>query len=188
MNFASIGEQVIAGVIVLFLSTLISITTNYFLNREWTKKNIISLIKSDKNLQEYLENISSGLKNKKILILQEHEDNNLIDTLKEIPLFKDLKITKGSHHNIERISANDLTIVSTRVLTASEDQRDSVFTEIISRKTDDKALVFFSPHGESTLELTKEELKKINARSLTSVTRQSGRLANDVLSLLTLLS
>lgn len=184
MNFASIGEQVIAGVIVLFLSVLIT----YLLNRNWTKKNIITLLKKDANLQKYLKSVSSGLSDKKILILQEPDDNDLINSLRRIPLFQKLEISEGSHHNIEQISSNHLTIISARVLTASADQRESVFTEIINRKTDDKALIFFSPHGESALELTDDELRKINARNLTSVTRQSGRLVNDVLSLLTLLS
>lgn len=57
MNFASIGEQVIAGVIVLFLSVLIT----YLLNRNWTKENIITLLKKDANLQKYLKSVSSGL-------------------------------------------------------------------------------------------------------------------------------
>ena len=183
MNAISIGEQVVAGIIVLLASILI----NRILNRKWTKKNIISLIREDENVQKYLRNLSAGLRDKKILVLQEPGDNNLIDTLKEIPLFQNLQITEGNHHNIERISSHDLTIISTRVLQASVN-RENTFTEIISKKTSDKALVFFAPHGEESLDLEKTEFERINARSLTTVTRASGRLANDVLSLLTFLA
>ena len=183
MNAISIGEQVVAGLIVLF----VSIGINWTLNRKWTKRNILNLIREDKNVQNYLRNLSSGLRDKKILVLQEPGDNNLIDTLKEIPLFQNLQITEGNHHNIERISSNDLTIISTRVLQAASN-RDRTFTEIMTKKTSDKALIFFAPHGEESLDLEKKEFEDINARSLTTVTRASGRLANDVLSLLTFLA
>ena len=183
MNAISIGEQVVAGLIVLFAS----IGINWTLNRKWTKRNILNLIREDENVQNYLRNLSAGLRDKKILVLQEPGDNNLIDTLKEIPLFQNLQITEGNHHNIERISSNDLTIISTRVLQAASN-RDRTFTEIMTKKTSDKALIFFAPHGEESLDLKKKEFEDINARSLTTVTRASGRLANDVLSLLTFLA
>ena len=143
MSAISIGEQVVAGLIVLFAS----IGINWALNRQWTKRNIINLIKDDENVQNYLRNLSAGLRDKKILVLQEPDDNNLIDTLKEIPLFQSLQITEGNHHNIERISSHDLTIISTRVLQAASN-RDRAFTEIMTKKTSNKALIFFAPHGE----------------------------------------
>ncbi len=183
MNVMSIAEQVVAGLIILFAS----IGINWALNRKWTKRNIINLIREDENVQKYLQNLSAGLRDKKILVLQEPGDNNLIDTLKEIPLFQNLQINEGNHHNIERISSHDLTIISTRVLQATKN-RNRTFTDIINKKTPDKALVFFAPHGEESLELEPEEFERINARSLTTVTRASGRLANDVLSLLTFLA
>ena len=183
MSAISIGEQVVAGLIVLFAS----IGINWALNRKWTKRNIINLIREDENVQNYLRNLSAGLRDKKILVLQEPDDNNLINTLKEIPLFQSLQITAGNHHNIERISSHDLTIISTRVLQAASN-RNRTFTEIMTKKTSDKALIFFAPHGEESLDLEKKEFEDINARSLTTVTRASGRLANDVLSLLTFLA
>ena len=140
MSAISIGEQVVAGLIVLFAS----IGINWALNRQWTKRNIINLIKDDENVQNYLRNLSAGLRDKKILVLQEPDDNNLIDTLKEIPLFQSLQITEGNHHNIERISSHDLTIISTRVLQAASN-RDRAFTEIMTKKTSNKALIFFAP-------------------------------------------
>ena len=100
MNFVSIGEQVIAGVIVLFLSVFIT----YLLNRNWTKRNIISLLKSDKALQTYIESLSSALNDKKILILQEPGDNDLRTLLTEIPAFRNLEIGVGNHWNTERVS------------------------------------------------------------------------------------
>lgn len=182
MNAITIGEQVVAGIIVV----LASIGINWALNRKWTKRNIINLIREDESIQRYLRNLSAGL-SKKILVLQEPGDNNLIDTLKEIPLFQNLQIAEGSHHNIERITSNDLTIVSTRVLQATTDRKDT-FKEILDKKTADQALIFFAPKGENSLNLSDEEMNEIHSKSLISVTRMSGRLANDVLSLLSLLS
>ena len=183
MSAISIGEQVVAGLIVLFAS----IGINWALNRQWTKRNIINLIKDDENVQNYLRNLSAGLRDKKILVLQEPDDNNLIDNTQRDTTIQSLQITEGNHHNIERISSHDLTIISTRVLQAASN-RDRAFTEIMTKKTSNKALIFFAPHGEESLDLEKKEFEDINARSLTTVTRASGRLANDVLSLLTFLA
>lgn len=92
MNLTSIGEQVTSGAIVLLLSIIIT----YLLNRNWTKRNIISLLKNDKALQTYIESLSSALNDKKILILQEPGDNDLKTLLTEIPAFKSLEIAVGN--------------------------------------------------------------------------------------------
>lgn len=180
----ALGIEVFAGLIILIITPVVT----HFTNRKWFRNNIVTLIKEDKGLQQYLQNLSSGLKDKKILILQEPEDNNLIETLKEIPLFRDLQISTGSHHNIERIASNDLTIISTRVLRAAADRREDTFKEILGKKTAEQALIFFAPNGDESLNLSNEEMSQINSRSLISTTRMSGRLANDVLSLLSFLS
>ena len=73
MSAISIGEQVVAGLIVLFAS----IGINWALNRQWTKRNIINLIKDDENVQNYLRNLSAGLRDKKILVLQEPDDGGV---------------------------------------------------------------------------------------------------------------
>lgn len=184
MNFASIGEQVISGAIVLLLSIIIT----YLLNRNWTKRNIISLLKNDKALQTYIESLSSALNDKKILILQEPGDNDLRTLLTEIPAFKSLEIAVGNHWNTERVSAYDLTIVSTSVL-CKADNRLATFDDIIRNKGPQRALIFFAPRNsqDNELDLTEDEFRTASSRSFITVTRAPGRLANDALSLLSFL-
>lgn len=184
MNFTSIGEQVVAGAIVLLLSILIT----YLLNRNWTKRNIISLLKSDKALQTYIESLSSALNDKKILVLQEPGDNDLRTLLTEIPAFKSLEIGVGNHWNTERVSAYDLTIVSTSVL-RNADNRSTTFEDIIRNKGPQQALIFFAPRNskDNELDLTEDEFRTASSRSFITVTRAPGRLANDALSLLSFL-
>lgn len=177
---SDIITQVIAGVIVLLIST----TVNWALNKKWTKDNIINLIKRDPSLQRYLRNISLALNNRKILILREPGASEKIQSIfNDLDIFNQAKIHVGTHEDIDRIDSHDLTIVSIDILEQAED-REGTFNRIIARSSSRSGLIIFAPMGKS---LTKEEFSRAGSNSRMSVAQTTGRLPSDALSILSLL-